>query len=63
MESDPEQESRDFTEENTEPRDFQDELTLCLEERELDGDPDKPRKIRRFVLQPALNPVLVLQFS
>ena len=62
MESDPEQESRDFTEEITEPRDFQDELTLCLEERELDGDPDKPRKIRRFVLQPALNPVLVLQF-
>jgi len=47
LESDPEQESRDFTEEITEPRDFQDELTLCLEERELDGDPDKPRKIRR----------------
>ena len=63
LESDPEQESRDFTEEITEPRDFQDELTLCLEERELDGDTDKPRKIRRFVLQPPLNPVLVLQFS
>ena len=26
---------------------FQEELTLCLEERELDSDPDKPRKIRR----------------
>ena len=62
MESDPEQESRDFTEEITEPRDFQDELTLCLEERELDGDPDKPRKIRRFVRRPPLNPVSVFQF-
>ena len=26
---------------------FQEELTLCLEERELDSDTDKPRKIRR----------------
>ena len=59
LESDPEQESRDFTEEITEPRDFQDELTLCLEERELDGDPDKPRKIRRSVHQPPLYPVSV----
>ena len=37
-ESDPEPETREDT--------FQEELTLCLEERELD-DPDKPRKIRR----------------
>ena len=37
-ESDPEPETREDV--------FQEELTLCLEERELD-DPDKPRKIRR----------------
>ena len=62
MESDPEPESRDFMEEITEPRDFQDELTLCLEERKLDGDPDKPLKIRRFVHRHPLNPILVFQF-